>query len=258
MTTHLYCIVPDDASGEPPVGLSGVSGAHVRALVVDRMVAWVSDSDRAARPSLDGVKAHDAVVEAALETGVTPVPVRFGQRFADDAACRAALESRAESVESLVAAMRGAVEMTLLVTPSARRMLRELEPVLPDMFDAREPGAGRRYLDALRGREVATRAVQSVTDELAGRIEAAVAKLVRRSAAHEFARPPGAHPGAAPVPLRTISHLINRADVDAYRAAVRGVQAAADLRVLMVGPRAPYSFCALKGDAGAHGMNLAD
>src|ERR1051326_2538720 len=101
MTTHLYCVLPDEQHDRIPDGLSGVAGARVRELPVDHLVAWVSDVERGMPVSIDGVKAHDAVVEAALETGSTPVPARFGQRFADDDACRAALSSRAASVESL-------------------------------------------------------------------------------------------------------------------------------------------------------------
>ena len=99
MKTHLYCVLPQDERIELPDGLSGVAGARVRAIPVDGVVAWVSDVERDVPVSVEGVRAHDAVVEAALEMGSTPVPARFGQRFADDAACRDALSSRAASVE---------------------------------------------------------------------------------------------------------------------------------------------------------------
>jgi hypothetical protein len=108
-----------------------VEGERVRALPVNGLVAWVSDVARGVPVTVDGVKAHDAVVEAALETGSTPVPARFGQRFDDDEACRAALNSRGPTVETLLATMQGLVEMTLLITPSTRRMIRDLEPVIP-------------------------------------------------------------------------------------------------------------------------------
>src|SRR5438105_2809751 len=94
-----------------PPNLNGLAGERVRALLVDSVVAWVSDVARAVPISVDGVRAHDAVVEAALETGSTPVPARFGQRFDSDDACRDALRNRAASVESLVADVQGFVEM---------------------------------------------------------------------------------------------------------------------------------------------------
>ncbi|HET7135278.1 MAG TPA: GvpL/GvpF family gas vesicle protein, partial [Casimicrobiaceae bacterium] len=83
MSTHLYCVLPEDAP-EVPGGLMGVDGGEVRALPVNGLVAWVSDVERNVPVSIDGVKAHDAVVEAALGLGATPLPARFGQRFAGD------------------------------------------------------------------------------------------------------------------------------------------------------------------------------
>src|SRR3954462_9693653 len=124
MTTHLYCVLPMAQRGALPPDLSGVSGARVRALPIERVVAWVCDVERGVPLSIDGVKAHDAVVEAALETGSTPVPARFGQRFASDDACRDALVRQSSSVESLLATMQGLVEMTVILTPSTKQMIR--------------------------------------------------------------------------------------------------------------------------------------
>src|SRR6187397_2640156 len=120
MSTHLYCVLPGETPASVPSGLTGVEGGSVRALPVDHLVAWVSDVQRDIPVSIDGVRAHDAVVEAAFETGSTPVPARFGQRFANDDACAAALISRGPSVESLLASMQGFVEMTIIITPSTR------------------------------------------------------------------------------------------------------------------------------------------
>jgi len=250
MKTHLYCVLPQDERIELPDGLSGVAGARVRAIPVDGVVAWVSDVERDVPVSVEGVRAHDAVVEAALEMGSTPVPARFGQRFADDAACRDALSSRAASVERLVTTVQGFVEMTLVLTPSTRRMLRDLQPVLPEMFDLDSSGTGRRYLEALRAREEATGAVRSALDELAAQLDAATRDWVVRSAAHDQ---------VTKLPLRTISHLIARASIRQYRRALRAVKADGEFRFLLIGPRAPYSFCSLAGEpVGTHGMKLAD
>jgi hypothetical protein len=68
----------------------------------------------------------------ALTTRSSRRPSRWDRRrcprgsgsFADDAACRDALSSRAASVERLVTTVQGFVEMTLVLTPSTRRMLR--------------------------------------------------------------------------------------------------------------------------------------
>jgi hypothetical protein len=249
MSTHLYCIVSHEMRGAVPPGLSGLAGARVRALSVEGLVAWVSDVERDVRVSVEGVRAHDAVVEAALQTGTTPIPARFGQRFRDDDACRVALTNRAASVESLLAMIQGFVEMTLIITPSTRRMLRDLQPVIPEMLEPSLRGAGRQYLETLQDRETATGAVRTAMDDLAAALNASVEPLVRRSAVHEQ---------LTRLPFRTISHLIAREAVAEYKAAVAEVPADLEFRFLLVGPRAPYSFCALGESGGTHGMNLAD
>jgi hypothetical protein len=53
--------------------------------------------------------------------------------------------------------------------------------------------------------------------------------------------------------------LIARASIRQYRRAVRAVKADGEFRFLLIGPRAPYSFCSLAGEpVGTHGMKLAD
>lgn len=249
MTTHLYCVLPDAVCGAIPPGLSGLAGARVRALPVDGLVAWVSDVARDVPISIDGVKAHDAVVDAALATGSTPVPARFGQRFDDDDACRAALANRSGPVETLVADMQGLVEMTLIVMPSTRRMLNDLEPVMGDMFDPESQGIGRRYLDTLRRREERTAVIRDAIDALAMDLIESVEEIVRRTSVHET---------ITPLPLRTISHLISRSDIPRYHDQIESVHSRSEFRFLVVGPRAPYSFSALSKSGGRHGMNLAD
>jgi hypothetical protein len=268
MTVHRYCRLPrgSGATGSVPPGLRGIDGAPVRALLVNGLEAWVSDVPRAAvsssatrgQPLIDGVKAHDAVVESALDMGTTPVPARFGQRFDDELACRTTLESRAEPVSRVLAALQGFIEMTLLVTPSTRRMLRDLEPALtaeridvePDAFEHAPLGPGRAYLDSLRAKGAAVSDMRAALTRLGERITGAVGSLVRRSAEHQ---------SVTRLPMLTLSHLIERSAADTYRAVAAAVPTGAELRVLVIGPRAPYSFCALRGDAiGTHGMNLAD
>jgi hypothetical protein len=78
----------------------------------------------------------------------------------------------------------------------------------------------------------------------------ATQSVVRRSLVHQ---------SATPIPLRTISHLLARDDVGEFRRAVARVERGREFQFLVIGPRAPYSFCALRADTGGmHGMNLAD
>jgi len=178
------------------------------------------------------------------------VPARFGQEFASDEACRGALVNYSESVTTLLADMQGFVEMTLILTPSTGRMLRDLEPGLPAMIDPGRPGAGREYMDSLRAREAATGSVRRSLDSLAHKLADATRAFVRRRAVHDQ---------VTRLPLRTISHLVSRSDVANYKQAAFTVPSTSDLRFLVIGPRAPYSFCALGNrDTGLHGMKLAD
>jgi hypothetical protein len=266
MTTHLYCVLPGERHGTCPAGLTGVGGAPVRILAMPGMVAWVSDAElggAADRPPIalesvraqslfDGVRAHDGVVEAALETGATPLPARFGQRFNGDDACAAAIAARGAAVESLLASLQGHVEMTLIITPSTRRMIRELQPVfLPELAGDAERGESHRYLDTLRTRAAGSGGTRRAIDALEQRLDQAARPFSRRTAVHEqLANAP---------PLRTVSHLVPREAIDRYSDAVNAVPTGRELRFFVIGPRAPYSFSALEpGTGGSHGMKLAD
>ena len=248
MSTHLYCVMTSSDADVLPAGLLGVNDAPVHAVPVDDLVAWVSEIDRNSAITIGGVKAHDAVVQAAVDAGATPVPARYGQRFADDSAARDAIGRRSSAIRALLESLQGFVEMTLLLTPSTSRMIKDLQPVVPEMVDT-EQGAGRRYLDSLRAREAATGTLRRTLDALAGLLADAVQRVARRvSVRDDLAR----------LPMRTVSHLVARASVDEYRASLAAVRAPADSRFLVIGPRAPYSFSTLAPDDGVHGMRIAD
>jgi len=50
VTTHLYCVLPNERRGELPTDLRGIEGARVRAMQVEGLVAWISDAWRTAGP----------------------------------------------------------------------------------------------------------------------------------------------------------------------------------------------------------------
>jgi hypothetical protein len=249
VSTHLYCLVLRDARVPLPVGLLGIDAAPVRSLATDGIVAWVSDATPRAKPTYEGIRAHDAVVQAALDTGTTPAPVRFAHQFESDDACRQELDRVADALAAMLTGLQGFVEMTLILTPSTKRMLSDLEPVIPQLH-SEQAGAGRQYLETLRAREAASAAVRRAMDPLADQLTRAAAPFVRRSTTHaEQFR----------MPMRTISHLVGREQIEPYRQAIQGVRGGADCRFLVVGPRPPYSFCGLGGASdGHHGIKLAD
>ena len=67
MPTYLYCLRTDRA--HPPDGLTGVDGAMVHAVDVSGLMAWVSDVAEGVAPTVDRLRAHDAVCAAALAAG---------------------------------------------------------------------------------------------------------------------------------------------------------------------------------------------
>jgi hypothetical protein len=250
MPTHPYCLV---ASVERvPASLLGVDGAPVRALVVDDVSMWVSDAPTlAAGTTVERVQRHQEVVRhhdvvmAALDLGTTPVPVRFGQRFASDDEARRYLAEKLPDLRHLFERVAGMVEMSVIVAPALARMLRELTPIAPAALDAMARGAGREYLEQLRERTSREQAVRSLIDAQLDRVSAAVRALSRGEERQVSQRPVG-----------VIAHLVASSDALHYRESVLALPAAKEWQLLVSGPRAPYSFCAV-GDENTGGTFLA-
>jgi hypothetical protein len=229
MATYLYCLLTE-ASGAGAPSLRGIEGAPVRAVEAGPLLAWVSDlSEGAVTATVERVRAHDAVVRAALEIE-TPLPARFGQTFPDDGALRASIERRREALLQALARVRGTVEMTV-------RAL--LDPTPPAPGRAPTGESGREYLAWLRERERKERAARTQADFLHRRISDAVLGMVR-----EEARAP-AQPSAGSL---SVSHLVPRDAVTNYRLTLRAlIEGDPQLRLMVSGPWAPYSFAELRG-----------
>jgi len=70
-------------------------------------MTWVSDVEEKVTPTVERVKAHDAVCAAALAAGETPLPIRFGQTFPDDTAVASGLAARESAIRSRLARIAG-------------------------------------------------------------------------------------------------------------------------------------------------------
>jgi hypothetical protein len=104
------------------------------------------------------------------------------------------------------------------------------------------PGAqsGREYLAWLRERERAERAARAQADFLHRRISDAVLGIVREEARA------AAQPSACSL---SVSHLVPRDAVTNYRLTIRAlIEGDPQLRLMVSGPWAPYSFAELRGD----------
>jgi hypothetical protein len=215
---YLYCLGAADHPA--PNSLAGIEGAPVRAETVSAFRAWVSDLERPPAPSLDRVRTHNAVVEAATALA-TPLPLRFGQWFDSPDALRQTMDGRAGDLERQLRHVAGALEYGVRVLDP------EHGPDPPDR------SSGTAYLESL-----ARRARQDLADrdrgtELASRLGRWLGPLVR----DERIRPAG---GQAIV---TIAHLVDRHDTGNYAARVRAFSREhARLSFVITGPWPPYGF----------------
>lgn len=227
---YLYCLVTAGREPPPP-SLRGLTDAPVRQVAAQSVGAWVSDLQGAIDAvTPDLVRVHDAVIREAMRAE-TPLPARFGQSVADDDALRRSLEDRREGIAAGLERVRGAVEMTvrLLLAPAAA-------PVPAERPSAK---TGREYMAWLRARQRAAEEAQQRADFLQARVAQAVGALARAEARSE---------ASASGNSATISHLVACGDITRYRQLVHELtEREPELRVMLSGPWAPYSFAGLPG-----------
>jgi hypothetical protein len=175
------------------------------------------------------VRAHDAVVREAMRVE-TPLPARFGQTFPDESTLRRSLEERREGVARGLERVRGAVEMTV-------RLL--LDAAAPAPAERPAASSGREYMAWLRERQRAAEGARQRAEFLQARVAQAVGGLARAEA----------RTGAsASGKTATISHLVACGDVTRYRHLVHELsEREPELRLMLSGPWAPYSFAELPG-----------
>lgn len=230
MPTYLYCLCAAGTAGPPP---NGIDGGPVRTIEGAGLIAWVGDvPEPRVPPTTERVRAHAAVCDAALHGGHTPLPVRFGQTFDDDERLRAALQARAATLARRLAAVRGCVEMRVIVGQSVTEhavAVRSGRAGRPDTGMA--GGAGTAYLRRLAAeagptlaREAHCRRVHEALLTRAGPLLVADAGC------------------AAERGLVYVAQLIRTTDVPRYRGVAAAVAARAATAVTLLGPFPPYSF----------------
>ena len=213
MPTLLYGLTLA-AEGAPEA--AAVRDAAARVLDCGALRAIVATVAAKPAATLDAVRAHDAVLRRAVDAGATVAAVRFGQLFDDDDACCGEVVARAGRVRALLSEHEGCVEMRILLPVPGEEAPRS-EGDLP-------PGPGRAYLESLRP--------PAAPLHLA--LKPALGALVRQERVEGFVSRKGRTRGVA------FAHLVPRAQLDAYREAIRGLPALAEARV--VGPLPLYSF----------------
>ena len=239
MATYLYCVRSDGT--EPPAGLVGVDAAPVRAIESSGLTAWVSDFDGAIVANVDRLRAHDAVCAAAMTAGETPVPVRFGQTFADDAGAASAIASREVTLRARLARVAGCVELRIVVTRGRDADVNEgasdtdPEPIPVDAAGADAGGPGTAFLKRLAREGRADLAREVGCEEVRHTVRTAAKALIVDQHPCESAR------GVAFFPV-----LVRRTSVDEFRSCVANSLSPQPIGLSVLGPFAPYSFA---GDA---------
>jgi len=241
MPTYLYCLRTDRA--EPPHGLTGVDGAVVRAIQVSGLMTWVSDVEEKVTPTVERVKAHDAVCAAALAAGETPLPIRFGQTFPDDTAVASGLAARESAIRSRLARIAGCVELRLvmlgvpeLASEAPAADTRTLNTAWAGTDTSREAdGPGTAFLKRLARQGRADLAREIGCEEVRHAVRSAAESLIVGQQPCESAR------GISFFPV-----LVRRGEVDAFRSAVAETLRIKAIPLSVLGPFAPYSFA---GDA---------
>jgi hypothetical protein len=226
---YLYCFLR--ATAEPPPHLLGIDGSPVRVADLDGLVAWVSETERPAITATpERARQHDRVVRAALERQ-TPLPARFGQIMTDETALGDAVSSRRAAFDAALKHVAGAVEMTVRMLMPSEGKSAGAEP----MKHSNKPTTtGRDYLDRVAAVQRQERNLLAEEGIVRGRVSSAVGGLVR---AESFAR---AAPGSS---MATLSHLVPRENIEAYRSALLVLRDETPALAIMVsGPWAPYSF----------------
>ena len=237
MATYLYCVRSDAVF--PPDALLGLDGERVRAVPAGDLHAWVSDVGSTSVPaSVERLRAHDAVCAVAMEAGDTPLPVRFGQVFADDIAAADAVATRHGELLARLGRIAGCVELRVVITRGRgmdspaegvdRTLGRSTEPAVAS---ADSEGPGTVFLRRLARAGRAELAREIGCEEVRHAIRDAARAIIVDQHRCETAR------GLAYFPV-----LVRRNDVDAFRESVGNTLPSQAIDLSILGPFAPYSF----------------
>ncbi len=257
MRALIYCVFA--ARSGPRPRRSGVDGTPVDYVAEGELCAAMSLVDEAAlAPSLERVKAYEAVVEALFRDRAV-VPMRYGSSVHSPAQLAQLLREQAARFGRLLEEVEGCVELGVRVPAQegrdARAAPRRAAPAAPA-----RPGPGHAYL-ASRRVSVGADLPQADVAGLVERCRSAFAGLYVRLRA-EPSQPlrlalsladgrlrlsqAGAGPQEGRAPEQrgslALSFLVPRASVKAFREAFERLVEASRLELRLSGPWPPYSF----------------
>ena len=223
MATYLYCVLPADA---PDPSVTGIDAAPLRAIRAQGVCVWVADVTTAPKPDLERIRDHDRVIRAAMDTGHTPVPIRFGQVAGGDDDVLAHLAARDYRPD--LERVAGCVEFGVrIVDPDARD-----EPPAPAEAEG-SAGKGAAHMRMLAARMHALERTRARALDAARALDQQLGRMVRDSRVAPSERPAGA----------VVAHLVHGSAADTYVARARELSHAhPPLRIVVTGPWPPYSF----------------
>lgn len=204
--------------------VDGIGGSGLAVEPVGDIDAVVSDVDgESVGASEEAILAHARVVEALAERCDAVLPARFGRGYADAESLRRAAAPRVGDLREALELVRGSVELGIRV----------LAPARPQRRGA--TASGREYMVT---RLEARRRAEQVAEQLDAPL-GAIARAGTRSVS------------VTPQLLLTAAYLVDRADVDRFRATVERLQHEhPDLTIACTGPWPPYSFATVEGAEG--------
>jgi hypothetical protein len=215
---YLYALVAEPPSGDLGNGIARRPLSLLRAGRAWVVVEAIAGPPPAPRPP--AIRAHDRVVRRVARRTAAVLPLRFGTIAADARAVRALLAPVRALLPPAFARVRDAVAFTIRVS-----RVRRARP--PRASVPAAAGPGTRWL--------AARLAQHRVPEIDPLTEA-TAPFVRERRVERHDRGPE---------LATVYHLVARADVRRWRAAVRAALPSLAAPVRVSGPFAPYAFAEL-------------
>ena len=227
MKLYVYCLA--ESVEEFTVPVNGISGAPVRQLALNDLVALVSDLEIASVPvTRENALMHEAVVRTVMNQ-TTPLPFRFGT-LATAEQIQSYVSARKTALESRFALVRGCVEMSVKIIWNAP--FNDLKVELPKSQNEEGPGAA--FLLKKKREIVGSERLASEAAELKQWLSDQIQGLVREE--QVSLRPTEKLVLAA-------SHLVERDAVATYTQKLTVARLERpELHFLVSGPWAPYSF----------------
>jgi hypothetical protein len=216
----LYAYAIGRPSYPAPDSVTGIEGAAVEAEPLEGFSVWLSRLTAAPRPSLDRVRAHNAVVEAACARE-TPLPLRFGQWFDSTDALARSLAERRETLDRGLDHVAGALE----------HGVRIIDPAFED--DPPERSTGTAYLESLARRSRMAQNGLSRGRDAATALQNWLGPLVRDARVSP----------AAGGTLAVVAFLVPRHDTRSYTRRIETFPPRQpELEFMFTGPWPPYGF----------------